>query len=475
MTTAGAPDPTVPGGDRAIDECLSVRGGRLFVEDCDTQELARRFGTPIFVVSEGQLRRNVQRFVAAFASRWPEGEFRLLPSVKANTVLALWRILAEEGTGADTFGPAEFEVVKRAGIEPGSVSVNGCKSAEFIAEAVRAGARITIDNVAELGEVREAAEAAGEIARIRFRVRPDLTAIEEPSDFSPDGAAIGPRSESYRPGVPLEHLLDVRIEQLGPHVVPVGLHLHFGRGTQSVAVRRRVAAAMVEILVRLREAWNGWTPKEIDLGGGIPTPRDPVGLALDRVAARRPPGHLAPEIEEYAEAYTATLREECGRAGVPLDGVTLEIEPGRSLFGDVGIHLTRVRRLKRQQQPLPQAWIETDTTELNLAGAAWEHCRWTVLAAGRMAEPPEQRADVTGCSCNFDQIVGAAELPAVQPGDVLAFLDTGAYEETTCSNFNAMPRPGTVLVRGAEAELARRAETVEEVFQRDLMPARLGG
>lgn len=471
--TAAASDLTMPAVDRAIDECLTVREGRLFVEDCEAQELARRFGTPIFVVSEGQLRRNVRRFVAAFTSRWPEGDFRLLPSVKANTVLALWRILAEEGAGADTFGPAEFEVIRRVGIDPGSVSVNGCKSAGFIAEAVRAGARITIDNVAELAEVRDAAAAAGAVARVRFRVRPDLTSIEEPSDFSPSGAAIGPRSETYRPGVPLEHLLGVRLQDLGPHVAPVGLHLHFGRGTQSVAVRRRVAAAMVEIIVRLRDAWDGWTPAEIDLGGGIPSPRDPVGLALERVAELRPPGHLAPAIEEYAETYTTTLRTECARAGVPLEGVTLEIEPGRSLFGDVGIHLARVRRLKRQTSPLPQAWIETDTTELNLAGAAWEHCRWTVVAAGRMAEEPGHRADVTGCSCNFDQIVADAELPQVQPDDVLAFLDTGAYEETTCSNFNAMPRPGTVLVSGAEAELVRRAETIEEVFRRDLLPSRL--
>lgn len=88
----------------AIDDCLSAREGHLFVEGCDAVELARRFGTPIHVVSENQLRRNARRFREAFGSRWPEGPVHVLPSIKANLSLALRRILTQEGMGCDTFG-----------------------------------------------------------------------------------------------------------------------------------------------------------------------------------------------------------------------------------------------------------------------------------------------------------------------------------------------------------------------------------
>ena len=107
-----------------LDECLSIRDGELFIEGFRTLDLARRFGTPLYVVSEDQLRRNARRLESAFASRWP-GELLLLPSIKANSSLALRRILTDEGTGCDVFGPAELEAALRMGTEPHRISLNG--------------------------------------------------------------------------------------------------------------------------------------------------------------------------------------------------------------------------------------------------------------------------------------------------------------------------------------------------------------
>ena len=103
----------------------------------------------------------------------------------------------------------------------------------------------------------------------------------------------------------------------------------------------------------------------------------------------------------------------------------------------------------------------------------FEHNRWTSIAAARADAPPELTAEVVGLSCNFDVIVPGARLPRMESGDVLAFLDTGAYQDASASNFNALPRPGTVLVTGDRAEVVKRAESVEDVFRRDLVPARL--
>jgi diaminopimelate decarboxylase len=133
-----------------LDECLSIRDGELFIEGCRTVELARRFGTPLYVVSEDQLRRNARRLESAFASRWP-GELLLLPSIKANSSLALRRILTDEGTGCDVFGPGELEAALRAGTGPERVSLNGPMKDEALLErAIREGVRITLDSRAEL-------------------------------------------------------------------------------------------------------------------------------------------------------------------------------------------------------------------------------------------------------------------------------------------------------------------------------------
>jgi catechol 2,3-dioxygenase-like lactoylglutathione lyase family enzyme len=214
----------------------------------------------------------------------------------------------------------------------------------------------------------------------------------------------------------------------------------------------------------LRDAWDGWEPGEIDVGGGFPLPRDPTGRTL----ARRADAPAPPPLERFAEAIGGALGAELRAVGIDPAGRALELEPGRALYGDAGIHLTRVRHVKREGA---MTWVETDTAEAFLPDGLLEHNRWRVVP---VADAPAQLvADVVGRSCTFDVIVGDAELPAVEVGDVLAVLDTGAYQDAGASNFNAMPRPATVLVRGAEAEVVRRAETVEDVFARDVVPARL--
>jgi len=118
-----------------LDDCLSIRAGRLWMEECDTVDLARRFGTPLYAVSEDQLRRNARRIAGAFAAGWPSGETALLPSLKANLGLALRAVLNSEGLGCDTFGPGELHAALTAGTIPELISVNGSvKDAELIRE-----------------------------------------------------------------------------------------------------------------------------------------------------------------------------------------------------------------------------------------------------------------------------------------------------------------------------------------------------
>jgi diaminopimelate decarboxylase len=206
------------------------------------------------------------------------------------------------------------------------------------------------------------------------------------------------------------------------------------------------------------------------MGGGFPTPRDPMGRSHPNVAARRPSG-LSPTPESYAREITAGLREAAAEHGLSLEGVTLEIEPGRGLFSQAGVHLATVVRLKSQQRPFQHQWVELDTTECHFGNS--EASRWNVLLANRSGGS-SIKADIVGCSCNLDRMVADAVLPEPRVGDTIAFLDAGAYQEATASNFNALVRPATVLVTGDRAEVIRSRESLESVLARDIVPTHLG-
>jgi diaminopimelate decarboxylase len=182
---------------------------------------------------------------------------------------------------------------------------------------------------------------------------------------------------------------------------------------------------------------------------------------------------FAGSIEDYAECITSALRSELSSRRIDPSGKTLEVEPGRSMYSDVGIHLATVRNIKRQSQPIPETWIEVDTSEAFLPDVIVEHTRFSHVVANKADAATQETADIVGKSCGFDLLSGSAEIPAVEVGDVVAFLDTGAYQDAVSNNFNAMPRPATVLVSGTDAEIVKRAETIEDVFSRDSIPERL--
>jgi diaminopimelate decarboxylase len=455
-----------------LDECLSIRDGRLFVEECDADALARRFGTPIHVISEDQLRRNARRYRREFEQRWVDGPVLVLASIKANFALATRWILTQEGLGCDTFGAGELHAALEGGVPPERISVNGAiKDADLIAAAVRAGARITLDSADELERVRHAAATLGRRATVRLRIRPDFSALTQPTDWYEDETAIGEAARLYKAGIPTDDVLEVgRRARRMPEVDLRGVHAHIGRHTNGTAQWSLIIAAYVTLLAALRDAWDGWTPGELNLGGGYPVPRDPFGRGMSRLYDR---ADSVPELSEYADVVTHSLRDGLKAHDFDPRGIRLEIEPGRGIYGNAGIHLATVRNIKVQRSPVLHRWVETDTSDMFLPDVVWEHNRWTAIVANKADGRASQVADIVGLTCQPDRIVPQASLPEVELGDSIAILDTGAYQDGLACNFNALPRPGMVLVQRDEAEWIKRPETVADVFMRDLVPARL--
>ena len=443
---------------------IRIESGRLMVESLAATELAERFGTPLYVTSDAQLRANVRAWQHALDAAWSHGPTRVLVSLKANPSIALRRILNDEGAGCDVFGAAELGIALEAGVAPAVISVNGStKSDALIARAIEVGARLTADSVEELAAAADAARALGLRAHVRVRLRPDLTDVTTASEFT-ESDPLGEVSDAYKPGIPIDELLSALPSIDLDAVDLAGVHAHLGRHTADAAPFRLHAQRLGELVGRLSHALDGWTPREIDLGGGYSFPGDPTGRAL------REPPRVTPTPGDYADAVASGLARGLTAAGVDPSGVTLEIEPGRAVYGSAGLHLSSVLHVKRQTLPVERVWVGCDSSEVLLSDTTWEHSRWQPLCAAPVAGDLIT-ADVVGVSCGFDTITPDAELPAgIGRGDLLVFLATGAYEETLAGNFNSMPRPASVLVSGDRAEPIRRRETLADVLRRERLP-----
>ena len=132
------------------NDILSVRNGHLYIEECDAVELAERFGTPLFVVSESKLVSNLNAYTSAFEKHWPEGRVRVMAAIKANPITAVRRVLTREGAGCDTFGAGELELALRGGVTTEDIAVNGSiKTPDIIRRAIELGIHVILDSPRE--------------------------------------------------------------------------------------------------------------------------------------------------------------------------------------------------------------------------------------------------------------------------------------------------------------------------------------
>jgi diaminopimelate decarboxylase len=420
---------------RYLDECLSIRHGHLYVEECDTVDLAHRYNSPLFVMSEDQIRRNVRRFQSAFQAGWPDGPVKVLPAAKANWIPAVQRILADEGCGCDVYSPGELTVALLAGFPPELISVNGVpKNEAHIYRSIQAGARLTIDSVEEVDFIEKAANEMGKTANVRLRLKPAISGFIDRTDFVAEGLVpTDVAAMVYKGGLSFDEVVAVGRRVLGmKNVRLVGLHEHHGRHRPSLRYWQEQMKAFAREAGRVCQALGGIQPEEIDIGGGFAIPRDPFNAVTDyteplqlgalyalskglsllgakaryKVMARlidtiatQPNENPAPSIEDYAEVCTRTLRQELPRHGIRTEGLMLQLEPGRAMHGNAGIHLTTVRNIKRVGSPIRWKLIIVDTTEFWFTGGRYEHHLHDYLFANKADAPLVDKADIVGRSC----------------------------------------------------------------------------
>jgi diaminopimelate decarboxylase len=413
-------DPAAP-----IDPTLIPPGLR----DLDLEAIAARFGTPLFVYDEDALRARCREYRDAFAGA------TVVYAGKAFLCRAMVRLVAEEGLSLDCSTGGELHVALRAGFPADRIVLHGNnKSDAEIAMAREAGVgRIVADSFDEIDRLHRVSYPG----KVLLRVTPGVEAHTH--EYIETGTERSKFGLSVASGAALD---GVRRIVESPHLDFAGLHCHIGSQVYRMDSYAKAARVMVAFADRVEQE-IGVVVGELDLGGGV--------------GARYLADDPEPDIGEYA----AMLREAVGRRA-------LLVEPGRSIVAEAAVTLYRVGTVKQVAGIGTYVAVDggmSDNPRPVLYGAGYE-----AYLPARADAPRPLVASIAGKHCEQgDVVVTDAHLPAdVRVGDLLATPVTGAYGRSMASNYNEVPRPGVVFVRGGEARLVVRAETYDDLVRLDV-------
>ena len=397
-------------------ETARIEEGRLALGGVPADRLVEQHGTPLLVYCEATIRGQVHAYREAAPGAL------VVYGTKAYANVALLRLLAEEGVGADVSTLGELAFARAAGIPGERIVFHGNnKSAEELRAAAAADALVVLDAP---GEAEAAAAAA--VRRVLVRLTPGVEAVTHRSiQTAHEESKFGLAPDAAEREVERARELGLEVE---------GVHVHVGsqlaRVDESVLALERARA----FLERLH-----WTPRILDLGGGL-------GVRHNR-------DEELPSVAEFVGPLVERVPE----------GVSVILEPGRSLVGRAGVTLYRIGSVK-DSGGVAYAAIDggmSDNPRPQLYGARYE-----ALLANRAEELPSGVYRIAGKHCESgDVLIEAAELPEPRPGDVLAVPATGAYTLALGSTYNGIPRPAVVLVGDGKARLIRARETVDDLLR----------
>jgi diaminopimelate decarboxylase len=424
---------------------LRAINDHLFIEDVDSVGLVREYGTPLYVTSETRLRENVRAYNRAF----PEAHKYF--AVKANGSLAILRILAQEGMGADVFSGGELYMARLAGIPKEKILYNGnSKSEADHRMAMDAGIRMSVDSREELDILAKTAQAGGREAEILFRVNPDVSPKTHPK------IATGLKTSKF--GIPADQVAGTYEKAMDlAGVLPVGLHCHIGSQILDTSPFAEAAGKMMDIAGAVLD--KGGDIKMIDLGGGL-------GIQYH-------PDNPAPTPEDLAKAVLPIFNDRCQDLGIK---PKLILEPGRSIVADTTVMLTGVNVIKRAHVNFAACDAGFNTLARPMLYDSYHHIIVATKAGLKAHEAQEAQESYTvvGPICETGDILARdRKLPVLERGDILAFLDAGAYGFSMASQYNGQPRPAEVLVSRCDAELTRRAEDYSALLAGQRIPPRL--
>ncbi|MBV8131923.1 MAG: diaminopimelate decarboxylase [Alphaproteobacteria bacterium] len=417
-----------------VSEFFPYRGGELHAEEIAVSRIATAVGTPFYIYSAAAFAAQYRRFAEAFARERP----LICYAVKANSNLAVLRVFAGLGAGADVVSEGELRRALAAGMPPQRILFSGVgKTPAELEAAIDAEIhQINIESVPELCRLSEIARVRGRVAPVAIRVNPDVDARTH--------AKISTGMKENKFGIDLgEVIAAYSLATELPGIEPVGLAVHIGSQLVDLEPYRRAFVRVAGLVRELRA--NGLAVTRIDLGGGL-------GI--------RYRAEDAPEPTSYARL----VREIFGSAGL-----AMTFEPGRVLAGPAGLLVARVIYVK---QGAAKRIVIVDAAMNDLIRPALYEA-WHDIVPVRLpaADAFFAPADVVGPVCETtDTFAVDRDLPPVAEGDLVAFTAAGAYGAVMSSTYNSRPLVPEVLVAGTRFDVIRARPSYDDMLSLDTVP-----
>jgi diaminopimelate decarboxylase len=403
-----------------IDSALAC--GRVSVES-----IVDRTGTPVYIYNAQTIRGAYRAIDEAFAG-YPHA---IHYALKANSTLAIVRLLRSLGSRADANSGGEIQVARRAGLDPPEIVFTGVgKTREELESAIAEGVgTINAESAGELDRIAAIACAQGREVRVALRVNPDIDAKSHPN------ISTGLRINKF--GVPLQDARAIyRDRRSHRGLTFVGVHVHIGSQITTIEPLRRAADALVSLALELRD--DGVALEHVDLGGGL-------GIAYE--------GRPIISPAEYAAAVIPELR----RIGLPV-----VLEPGRAVVGYAGALVARVVDVKRFPDGRQFAVLDAGMGELIRPALYGSYHR---IVAVRPRTTSESPWDIVGPICESSDVFARERMmPPLEVDDLVAILDAGAYGSVMASNYNRHLLPPEVLVDEDKWTTIRRRQTLDDVL-----------
>lgn len=429
-----------------IGGSLSEAKGRLYWDGHSVSRMAEKFGTPTYVYSADRIKENYKRLYNAFAKNYKN--FRLFYAIKANSNLSVLKILRNEGAGADCSSPAEIFFAQSAGFAKDSILYTGnYNSDEEFRYAIKAGAMLNLDDISHIGRVAKIQKQGAACLRINPGI--GKGEFEQIITGGPDAKF----------GIPYEIAVEAYAKLKKSGVKEFGIHMMTGSNVLDAEYFREITSRLLDIAGEVSKK-VGIKFSFINIGGGFGIPYRPGEEDLD--------------VERVGAIVTRAFKEKCKEYS--LGQPQLRIEPGRYILGDAGILIARVTSIKQASKKFIGCDAGMNTLLRPALYGAYHH----IFVDGKVESKnqegqhkmPLETVNICGQVCeNADQFAKGRTMPSgIAEGDLLVFLNCGAYGFSMSSQYNSRPRAAELLTDRKEVEVIRERETISALMEGQKAP-----
>lgn len=424
-----------------------IKDGKLYFNGCNTEELAKKYGTPLYVISEDCIREKCRELRESFIEKYDNT--KAFYASKAFLTLEMCKIIKEEGMGIDVVSGGELFVAIRAGIDPKDVMFHGNnKTIAELKMAIEYGVgRIVVDSVDELKVLEELAGNAKKTVDILFRITPNIECNTH--------RYISTGQKDSKFGIPLDDNIikeAIIIAKTSKNINFRGIHFHVG--SQLFDNRSHIKAAENAIrLIKMLKDELAVEVEELNVGGGF-------GIKYLENDNPKP-------LSYFVDAIMEVIKNDISKNNLKMPRVF--IEPGRWMVGEAGITLYTVGTIKNI--PGVRTYVSIDGGLPDNPRTALYTAKYQGYIVNKMDEKRDNTVTIAGKCCESgDILIWDLMIPrSIERGDILAVMSTGAYNYSMASNYNKIPKPAVVMIKDGEERVIVRRESYEDLISKDVI------